>query len=243
MTISNLEFEKIWTGTIVAIEKEKKQTKIWLPPYFSLFAFSAIALLLLIIFSFANDIFYTFLIFIFSIIGLFISGLIVNHQLGYSNGITSKFCTFGKNTDCNSVLNSKAAKLTEKIGLSDIGIVYFASQILISLLLNNYSQGIKIVLFSLNTLAIPFIIYSIYLQKFVIKKWCTLCLGVITILFFQAIVSITALLKLNSFDVSINTGGAIISIFLLVLLIWFMLLPVLKAAKTNKELSIQSLSF
>ena len=241
--ISSAEFEKVWTGTIVAIEKEKKQRKIWLTPYFSLFSFSIIALILLIIFNSTNQIFYSFLTFSLAIIGLFISGLIVNHQLGYSIGIASKFCKLGKNTDCESVLNSKAAKLNESIGLSDIGVVYFASQILILLFLNSYSQAVNIVIFSVSVLAIPFIIYSIYLQKFVIKKWCPLCLGVVTILFIQAIFAVIALLNLNSLNVSLKIFCFIIPIIVLVTLLWYLLIPILKSAKSNKELSILSMSF
>ena len=127
--------------------------------------------------------------------------------------------------------------------MSDIGVVYFASQILILLFLNNYSKAIDIILFAVSTLAIPFIIYSIYLQKFVIKKWCPLCLGVISILFIQSVISVVALLNFNSFEFSLKILGVSFVTVFIVSMLWYLLLPIIKVAKSHKELSIQTLSF
>ena len=57
---------------------------------------------------------------------------------------------------------------------------FFSGQLLasiFSILSGNFGQVLNI-LAVINLLAIPFSIYSIIIQRFVLKKWCTLCLAV-----------------------------------------------------------------
>ncbi len=241
ITIAQNELEKIWTGTIVAIEKKTNAKKIELKPYPSALVFSAIAVILAALFTLIHQSLYSFLYFVFSLTGVYICSTIVSHQLGYNTGIVAKFCSLGNNTDCDTLLNSKFAKLTNNIGLSDIGIIYFFAQIFISLLLTSFSQSIFALLFFLSLLAVPFIGYSIYLQKFIIKKWCPLCLGVLATLLAQAIVAAFAFKELEPLTIKLIVLSLLIICF--VILLWSLFLPLLKAAKSARQLTIESLSF
>jgi uncharacterized membrane protein len=196
--VTKAELEAIWTRTIVAIEKNEAKNKIGLTPYLSIAAFTTIAAILIGLFISRERNGFEILYFTLSLFGLAFAGLIVNHQLGYNNELATKFCTLNKNSSCESVLNSRAAKLTKHLGLSDIGIIYFSSQALIQLLTNGTS--IYFAIKGVSILAVPFVFYSIYLQKIVIKKWCPLCLLLISVLSLQGISSLVQLPSISSFQ-------------------------------------------
>jgi uncharacterized membrane protein len=73
------------------------------------------------------------------IAGIFISLLIIQHEMGISNSFTEQLCGINKQTDCDSVLNSKASKLPYNLQWSDIGIVHFSALWLI--LIVNFISG------------------------------------------------------------------------------------------------------
>jgi uncharacterized membrane protein len=237
--VTKAELEAIWTRTIVAIEKNEAKNKIGLTPYLSIAAFTTIAAILIGLFISRERNGFEILYFTLSLFGLAFAGLIVNHQLGYNNELATKFCTLNKNSSCESVLNSRAAKLTKHLGLSDIGIIYFSSQALIQLLTNGTS--IYFAIKGVSILAVPFVFYSIYLQKIVIKKWCPLCLLLISVLSLQGISSLVQLPSISSFQ--FKESFIAILVVALVGILWFLLLPLLQNSKAYKTSSIALLSF
>ncbi len=233
----------LWTGNIVVVEKKPRTKKIWLPPYLSVLAYAALPILLTVIYTFSNPTSFSIIFFIISQLGLGICIAIVNHQLGLNNGILSKFCTLSKNTSCDSVLNSKAAKLTKSIGLSDVGIVYFASQIFICLLSCGLVVSTNGLLYLISIAAIPFVAYSLYLQKLIIKKWCPLCLRVVAILFIQSIIASLVISWAGVAAINISSLLLLLSVTITIVLLWKLLFPVLTTSTALKELTIESLSF
>jgi uncharacterized membrane protein len=242
-TIAVETLKALWTGNIVVVEKKTRAKKIWLTPYLSSLAYATLPILLMTLHAFSNPTLFSLIFFILSQIGLWVCIQIVNHQLGLTNGILTKFCTLSKNTSCDSVLNSKAAKLSKSIGLSDIGIVYFASQISIHLLSGSLALSTNGVQYLISICATPFVAYSLYLQKFIIKKWCPLCLGVVAILFMHSIIGSIAISWAGVASINIYTLLLLLSVTVTIVLLWKLLFPVLKASATVKELTIESLSF
>ena len=96
----------------------------------------------------------------------------------------SKFCSENKEISCNSVINSKDYKFNKYFEFVDLPILFFSISLL-GILFNLFSS--RLIGF-LSLLSFPLIIYSIHLQKFKIKKWCSLCLIASSLLIFNGIV-------------------------------------------------------
>src|SRR5690606_27752740 len=110
---------------------------------------------------------------------------IIQESLGEANPVVSKVCNGANNTvSCDSVVKSNKGKLFFGISFSDLPIVFFFTNLFLISVKPVFFETIGI--FSL--LSIPVILYSVYLQKFKIKKWCVLCLGVAGVLLLQTIV-------------------------------------------------------
>ena len=165
--ISVIDFKEVWTGAIVAIEKNAYTGKRTLHCE-EKHLMAVLTILISTIFLLGNPTVHSGMYFGLSLMGLYISGVIIAHQLGAGNNFVSRFCTLGKNTSCDSVLNSKYAKLTNSIGLSDICVVYFASQVLSCLAAGKYSSQMSSIWIVISLCGMVFIGWSLYLQKFII---------------------------------------------------------------------------
>lgn len=117
------------------------------------------------------------------LLGLGITYLLMLKQIKLSNEYADKICSLFKKGDCNSVLESKAAKLGV-FSWSEIGFNYFIASLLL-LLLN--PQWIPYFIW-INWLALPYSIWSIWYQYRVAKQWCPLCLSVMLLLWVMAII-------------------------------------------------------
>lgn len=182
------EFFELWTGILVVIEKQEKKDsdnlnksgKIKKLIYFSTFV------MLSSFFILANPSLFQIIYFASSCIGVYISYLIVIHELGLHSKILDKFCSGeNKNTSCDAVLSSKGATIFGLFKLSDVGLVYFTALALISLIISSIDLQTTSVIFLIGTLAIPFTFYSLYYQWKVVNNWCPLCLSIVSILWLQ----------------------------------------------------------
>ncbi len=124
-----------------------------------------------------------YLLFLTKAMGIALSVLLIFQEFDIHTSIGDKICHINKNTSCNTVLNDKASKIFGWFGWADIGFIYFLGGFLALL------QTIRTPDFSLlalvSALALPYPVYSIYYQGFILKKWCPLCLGVQLILIFE----------------------------------------------------------
>lgn len=239
------EFLKIWTGIIVAVEKDesqindKQKTTIFSS---KLFRVLIIGFLIGLFFLAKPDLFQS-IHFLLSFFGLAFAIVIVKHEMGVYSVIADKFCSANvKRIDCNEVLESKGANFFGLIKLSDVGIVYFASLIMAWLILIiTHVSYTPIVIISIC--AIPFTLYSIVYQYFVVKKWCLLCLSILAILWLQAgAIYFTELIFVaDNFNIS-NLGSLGVS-FLISLCLWQFLSPKLKIEQAYKKLNIEHYKF
>ncbi|WP_303380096.1 vitamin K epoxide reductase family protein [Bacteroides sp.] len=90
--------------------------------------------------------------------------------------------------DCSSILDFKDAYFMGLISWSDIGFVYFTFLLILLLVLPFSTSQAFINILSL--FSIGYVCYSLFYQKIIAQKWCTLCLSVQAVFIFLFILSI-----------------------------------------------------
>jgi len=107
-----------------------------------------------------------------SLIGVFITIEIIKVYFQENNVSESKFCSIKEEFSCTETIKSKNYAFSKYIEFVDLPVIYFVSIFfgLIFSIITINSIGL------LSTFSLPAIIYSLYIQKKVLKKWCLLCL-------------------------------------------------------------------
>jgi hypothetical protein len=107
-----------------------------------------------------------------NIFGAYISWLLVLKSMRIGSRYADKICSLFNQHDCNDVLESSAAKLFGVLGWSEVGLGYFVSNVLILL----FAPNMVSLLATINLLALPYTLWSVWYQKVRAKQWCVLCL-------------------------------------------------------------------
>lgn len=147
----------------------------------------AVGLLWPIIYNFS---YFSSLIFITAALGVVVGFFLVSKELGVKYDIIEKFCTAGKNSDCDKLLNSGEAELISGIKLADLVLIYFVFQtffVSVSVAFTGFMPDIVGSLSLISFLLVPVAFYSVYYQYFRAGIWCRLCLIVDSILVMQAL--------------------------------------------------------
>ncbi len=184
----------VWSGYVLIFDKEEinynkavpsisQQIIQWLTDHKFLLAiviFTIIILGLLVSMS-GNALFFRYLFYIWFLIGLAISILLLIRLFDKYNPFIQKLChsTKSSKTDCSSVLDSNAAYLWGIFSWSEIGFIYFFY--LSWAILIGGSTGLSLAVIC-SILSFPYVFYSIGYQIFISKKWCRLCLSVQAVL-------------------------------------------------------------
>ncbi|BDD06747.1 vitamin K epoxide reductase family protein [Aureibacter tunicatorum] len=242
---TNDQFLVNWSGITLMIEPNESKEKNKIQPS----KINRIVLALIAIFLTGSSILIgastiSLYLFITSLIGLIINHYIIKQELGIASEAIKKLCTNNEKTNCNAVLNSKGATLFGKIKLSDLGMIYFFS---LSILIYNFSifsQGTAqlsqwIVLFSIfGTL------YSLFYQGITLKKWCPLCLGIIGLLWAQAIgVIVLGNLEFSIKVIKVQDILITLSLGALITIIWTQISSLLKKSTELKKVQIEFSKF
>jgi hypothetical protein len=173
-------------------------------------------------------------LFIISLSGLCVAILIVRHELGFSDKVVDDLCHVNKNTDCDIVINSNGSKLTAWFSFSDAGVIYFVSFLLLFIISFSGNVSEKSSLLPIFSAAIiPFTFFSLYYQKVIVKKWCTLCLLTVTILWLQFAFLFNDLVHFDLNIVPLSNLSFTVFLFTVVSLVW--ILVVKPALEKNKE--------
>jgi len=115
-------------------------------------------------------------LFLTKTMGLILSALLLAHEYEAHISFADKLCHLNKFTNCNTVLNDNSAKAFGWFGWADIGFLYFTGGLLV--LVQNLLSPDFSLLAIFAALALPYTVFSVYYQGFVLKKWCPFCLGV-----------------------------------------------------------------
>lgn len=126
------------------------------------------------------------------LLGLFFAVLLAATELGFKLPVAEKLCSISTNHGCEKVMHSKASSITKDIKLADVGLGYFVSVLLCMIVFSFsgsflYASGIQ-TLSLLSLLCLPFVIFSVSYQIFVVKAQCPLCLSVMAMLIVDVIV-------------------------------------------------------
>jgi uncharacterized membrane protein len=214
-------------------ERSKQQKNNWL------YGGSIVAALLVIVLYFnslpATAMVTAGIILFTKLVGITIAVLLLIYDIDKSNTLVKSICAATKQTSCDSVLSSKAATF---LGMrwGEVGFFYFASSLLF-LLLPGIAIGTKIPWLAIaGTLVAPYIVFSIYYQWRVVKKWCPLCLAVQVVLLAELVWSIFSFWQQPVWPIAEAT---IIIAILIALAIppiaWFTIKPLLLKAKDEKN--------
>ncbi|WP_196891521.1 vitamin K epoxide reductase family protein [Aureivirga marina] len=237
--IEKPEFLKIWTGICMVIEEvnfessTNSQNKI---VEYSKYFFLITGLIFFFIFGLNSILEYSQ--FSLSLIGLTFSILILFQELEINSTLGSKICNSENNTGCNSVIKSGMKILGFK--MSDLTILYFSTSLISWIAFSLLNIQNFTLLFLISLLSFPIAFYSIYSQKIVLKQWCKLCLGIISILVIQAVIflSFSDEILINS---SFYNSLLIYSVIgILSMIIWY---PIKNLLKKSQELQKTQISF
>ena len=120
---------------------------------------------------------------IFPILGSVLSIFALKKLFNINSSLVNAFCGTTETRNCTEVVDSSAWKLFEKISFSDLSIVFFSFQIVLfclAAITNTIHFFLQTQLIAL-IVAIPIVLLSLYYQKFIIKKWCPICISIIGI--------------------------------------------------------------
>ncbi|MBV7270713.1 vitamin K epoxide reductase family protein [Winogradskyella luteola] len=236
------EFFEKFLGIVVVVENENTHIKPSRSFNYRDYVLIPIVLTILLMqFLFYKSSIAAFIYLILSILGLIISYTIFKQELGESTIVGNAFCKASdENKDCNSVLNSKGAKILKNLKLSDICILYFSTTTILTYVFQITNTSYSL-LYLISFLALPVTIYSVYYQKFIIKKWCALCLTIATILWLQAS---TAFIY-NDLEISITIINVfvVLTLYSLTYIIWNYISKLIKANNELYNLRLEFLKF
>ncbi|GEM_PF-5430739 len=229
------EFLTDWTGMIIAVEDNKDygNTINRSDIIKKIAVYSTATIMLTYLFLTTQSVLivlYTLL----SIIGMAVGYYITIEKLGFDSAL-SKLCTITKGTDCNTVFNSKEAKLFNIFDLSDLTVIYFLFVTLISVI-GNYN----LLLFIICCTTLPIILYSVYYQLFSIKKICPLCIATSTILALQFVVMF---LMYRDIDFSYTDLLLYASLFGTAIMFWVYAKPLVTKIAEHRGLALDNLKF
>lgn len=168
------EFKKIWVPKVIAVEHNTGNSALFSKEKLvQNILFGGLLLGALTTLIFRPFDLYQILFLLLSISGVIFSLFAVRESLGIQSNTMHQFCTSVGNSNCGDVINNNTGKLFKDFSLADASIAFFGILIIYQLF-----YGYNSTLLLPTLIGIPFIIYSVYSQAFVIKKWCAICIAI-----------------------------------------------------------------
>ncbi|GAA4102832.1 vitamin K epoxide reductase family protein [Mucilaginibacter panaciglaebae] len=173
--------------------------------------------------------------------GLVTSIMLLIQSIDINNPLIQKLCGGDNNRDCNAILSSKDAKISDELSWSEIGFFYFAGTWLV-LLLNNGHNSLMQMLVLLNIVSLPYTFYSIYYQWRVAKQWCIFCCTVQALLWLEFF-AFVPYIKLPIQVPSLREWTSLLTGMALPILAWIFIKPYFLKGKQIKPLKWQLRKF
>lgn len=242
LIISKQDLETRWENIVLLVEKSEieltnSSNKLsWITPIWFL------AIFILVLYQSVDNL-QTKLFFLFPILGILFSVAALKDLFGTKSELLNSFCNMTASTSCTDIVSSNKWKIFKFVNFSDLSIIFFSSQF-IGLLLFLFT-GNTVVFFSIQKVLIftaaPILFLSLYYQKFVEKKWCPICLAIITVIFLE----LCYVLFFQSTAFKILLKSLVIMSFVIasVTLVWLILKKLLTLQKELKEFQLKGSRF
>lgn len=163
------------------------------------------------------------------VLGLAVGTMLLWYEVDKYNPALQSFCPGGKKINCDSVLNSKYAKIRSgNLSLGLIGFSYFFGT-LAFLLINGFQNASLAPLAYLSFAALPMVVLSAYYQGVVIKQWCRFCMVVQAVLLLEASIAFLGgfhLIRLEPTSILL-----LIALLIMPIPVWNWLKPLLEKEK------------
>lgn len=169
---------------------------------------------------------------LFLLAGCAIGGLLLLHDYNEESPILSNFCRRNENTNCSAVLHSKGSQFFG-ISWSVIGSSYFLGMFL-ALLISFFDSNVFYTVAILNAFTLPYVVYSLYYQKYKVKQWCTLCLSVQAVLLILFVLSVFSGAYCHIKEITLSSLIFVLSISVLAFASLFFLWHLAKQVKENR---------
>ena len=232
IVLSHNEFIDIWGGIVLGVEPniEENNNTINVRSKYWFYLVPAVIVFGLIFYNSFNWINLVF--FFSSLIGLIFSIFIIQEKFNLTEKSLFKFCDLSNEISCSSVIKSDKPFFFGFLSFADLPVIFFGSSLLSFIVDANKSA---VTIGTLSFIAIPFILYSIWLQKVKLKKWCFLCLIISFVLLFNAIFYYLVLSEVSFYSYVVYFEYVISLIF--VMSSWLIIKPVISK---NIELDTQN---
>jgi uncharacterized membrane protein len=172
---------------------------------------------------------------VFKTAGLVTSILLLMQSIDRNNPLIHKLCGTDDNKNCNAILTSSAAKITEELSWSEVGFFYFAGSSLV-LLFSTANSHLLPLLAILNLISLPYSFYSIYYQGRVAKQWCIFCCTIQAILWLEFFCFLPYIQFHTVLSAGLQTWASFIIGMLLPVLLWVFIKPHLVSSEQLKFL-------
>ena len=244
VTIPISDFLKIWTGVILLAEADqssgekgfKNNRRIILFKKLRIPAFIISTFTVFILISNPSIFHWPFLsLLAIKFIGTLLTCLLIAYNFTGEKSLLHRVCKIATKSNCLTILQSDAAKVTSWLSWSEIGLFYFISTFLILL---THPEIISL-LNGLNVLALPFTMYS-FSYQYKKKSWCPFCLFIQLLLIAECLIFNLFFPFNTTFYLTVQQIMVIISCITLPISTWYLSKPVLMRAHllnwTQKEL-------
>ena len=241
--ISNEDLKSKWGNFVLCAEKttgfiatqKSKNVLFWLLPFLFISFF-------LTLFIVEGKTYFSGLFLLLPILGTLFSIAAFKDLIGSKNEIFNALCNFSTFTSCTTIMESKKWKIFKIVNLSDLSIVFFSYQIIaftIAFVSNSIGEFMYLQK-NLLLLTIPVIGFSLYYQKKKKKKWCPICLTIISIILLE-LITILMLFEITYMSLeNILISGLI---FTGLSVIWLFSKPILIKIKELNELQFEGARF
>ena len=108
--------------------------------------------------------------------GCIVGEILMLHEYDAYTPIVTSVCGKSQKFNCSAVLESSGSRFLN-IPWTVWGCSYFLGMLL-AIMSSGYSEDVYVTVAFLHLLALPYVIYSIWYQKFGVRQWCPLCLTV-----------------------------------------------------------------
>ena len=175
-----------------------------------------------------------YLQYVILMIGVFVTSLLLWHEIDNDNPLLHKVCTGIIKGNCDAILSGKQSKLFSWLSWSEVGFFYFAGGLLTLLFIEPVVLSLATISY-LNILALPYTIYSFYYQGRVAKQWCIFCLAVQVLLILGGINVVSNGLVFPIQQIPFVLVLKSIMLYLTPVLFWYSLKPYLQRFQESKS--------